>query len=243
MSTSSDSDPLHAVDREPYPPTHLRRRVHGANDLESFVHVGKNAAADVERYARAAQLAGREARVLDFGCGCGRVLRFLSHSPAWRIYGSDLDAEAITWCRQHLAGLATFSTNAPAPPIPYPADSFDFVYSISVFTHLPEDLQLQWLEELRRVTRPGGFLLLSTHGEGLFHLVSRQGRRVLREPGFYYSTVRKTDGLPDFYQTSFHHPRYVERAWSRFFEIVRIDANGIAGRQDAVLCRKAGGRR
>lgn len=227
------------VDHEAYPPTSLRRRVHGADDLESFLEVGKNVASDLQRHVVAAKLELGHARVLDFGCGCGRVIRFLPrHDRACLIHGSDLDAEAISWCRQNLAHLATFSTNAPAPPLPFPAGHFDFVYSISVFTHLPEDLQLAWLEELRRVTRAGGYLLLSTHGEGLFHLVSRKGRRALREWGFYYCAIRNTEGLPDFYQTSFHHRRYIERQWSRFFEIVRMEENGIAGRQDAVLCRR-----
>jgi SAM-dependent methyltransferase len=229
---------MSGIDDAPYPVANLRRRVHGADDLESFAEVGRTVANDLERYFLPANLEYRAARVLDFGCGCGRVLRFLPRDRGWRIHGTDLDAEAISWCRQNLAHLATFSTNAPSPPLPYPAGFFDFVYSISVFTHLPEDLQLAWLEELRRVTRPGGYLLLSTHGEGLFHLVSRQGRRALRQSGFYYCGVRKTEGLPAFYQTSFHHRQYIERQWSRFFAIVRIDENGIAGRQDAILCRR-----
>jgi SAM-dependent methyltransferase len=229
---------MHGIDDAPYPPANLRRRVHGADDLESFVGVGKAVAGDLERHLLTAELGCRDARVLDFGCGCGRVLRFLARDRGWRIHACDVDAEAISWCRLNLAQRARFSTNAPAPPLPYPAGFFDFVYSISVFTHLPEDLQLGWLEELRRVTRPGGHLLLSTHGEGLFHLVSRRGRRTLREHGFYYCAIGKTEGLPDFYQTSFHHRRYIERQWSRFFEIVRIEENGIAGRQDAILCRR-----
>ena len=240
MRRDSRVDAPSGSDQGPYPPTGLRRRVHGADDVESFLAVGKRIAADLERYVGAANLDGGAARVLDFGCGCGRVLRFLPRDDrAWQIHGSDLDAEAIAWCRQNLAHLATFSTNAPAPPLPYPSDFFDFVYSISVFTHLPENLQLRWLEELRRVTRAGAYLLLSTHGEGLFHLVSRRGRRALRESGFYYCGNRSTDGLPDFYQTAFHQRRYIEREWSRFFEIVRIDEKGIAGRQDAILCRRA----
>lgn len=229
---------MHDSNHEKVPPVHLRRRVHGADDLDSFLQVGETVAADVKRYAAAAAVDGGSARVLDFGCGCCRVLRFVApEQPAWDIRASDLDGEAISWCRQNLAHLATFSTNAPSPPLPFSDELFDFVYSISIFTHLPEDLQWAWLEELRRVTRPGGYLLLSTHGEGLFPL-PRRGQRAIRKSGFYYCSFANTEGLPDFYQTSVHTHRYIEREWSRYFDVVRIDRKAVAGAQDAVLCRR-----
>jgi len=42
------------------------------------------------------------------------------------------------------------------PPMSYEDNMFDFVYSISIFTHLPEDMQFAWLQELQRITKPGG---------------------------------------------------------------------------------------
>jgi len=46
------------------------------------------------------------------------------------------------------------------PPLPFPDNSFDLIYAVSVFTHLSEEHQRTWLPELRRVLRPGGRLLL-----------------------------------------------------------------------------------
>ncbi len=43
-----------------------------------------------------------------------------------------------------------------------------FVYSVSVFTHLDERGQFDWLAEVRRVLRPGGVALLTVHGEAAF---------------------------------------------------------------------------
>jgi len=101
--------------------------------------------------------------LLDFGCGCGRVLRHWANLPDTRVHGSDFNPYMIDWCRQALP-FADFSLNGVAPPLDYGDEAFDLVYAVSVFTHLPEPLQLPWLRELARVVRPGGRLLLSLNG-------------------------------------------------------------------------------
>ena len=66
------------------------------------------------------------------------------------------------WCRNlHLRGVRS----EPArPPLPYEDDRFDLVYSVSIFTHLDEQLQRPWIEELTRVVRPGGLVLVTVTG-------------------------------------------------------------------------------
>ena len=44
-------------------------------------------------------------------------------------------------------------------------NSVDVVYTISVFTHMSEAFQLEWMAELGRVLVPGGLLIFTTHGE------------------------------------------------------------------------------
>lgn len=173
------------------------------------------------------------------GCGCGRILRWLQAlHPEWQYRGTDIDGEAIAWCRENLSGIGTYRRNEAMPPLPFPDGCFDFVYSISIFSHLPEDMEFRWLEELNRVTKPGGFLLLTVHGESLFPTDSTERLRRFREAGFCYWVGSGTPGLPSFYQTSFHTDAFLRRRWAEILEIVDIRPQGIANHQDAVVCRR-----
>ena len=102
--------------------------------------------------------------ILDFGCGCGRVTRFLRGLDRARIHGSDYNPRLVSWCKENLT-FAEFDTNDQAPPLRYESDSFDFIFMGSVFTHLDEELQKAWMNELKRVLAPGGYIYFTTHGE------------------------------------------------------------------------------
>jgi len=99
-----------------------------------------------------APLGGSLEAILDFGCGCGRVLcRW--HDLDTRVCGSDLSDPAVKWCRTHLPFVEA-GVNALEPPLTYGDASFDLVYALSVLTHLPVETQLAWRDELGRVLRP-----------------------------------------------------------------------------------------
>lgn len=226
-------------DHLPIPPEQLRKRVHGGDDIKNFGKVGRMIAMDIFASISPIIEFGEHDRILDFGCGCGRVFRYFQKLSAnSKSYGTDIDKEAIAWCQQHLSQIGEFTANKETTPMLFMDNFFDFVYSISVFTHLPEEMELAWLEELRRVTKPGGYLLLTIHGEKLFENAPEENKRLLREKGFSFHVISKTEGLPDFYQTSFHTEDYIYDRWGRFFEIKQIIKGGIGKRQDLILCRK-----
>ena len=225
-------------DLQTVPPDHLRKRVHGSENANGFVGVGRLAAIAVYLLFGAHRGVTAEDRVLDFGCGCGRVIRHAQAlMPQARFFGTDIDPEAIAWCRTHLEAVAQFDTNAALPPTGYPDGFFSHVYGISVFTHLPEDMQSAWLAELHRITRPGALLVLSLHGEGFMPAWRRRLLRLLGNKGFHYHRDRRTEGLPGFYRCAYHTRDYVERHWTRHFDILLFIDRGLAAGQDLVVCR------
>lgn len=158
------------------PPAQLRVRVAGTADLDWFLEGGRLAAETVREAARRHGRPLDEAgALLDFGCGCGRVLRHWQGLEAVA-HGSDADAAAVEWCRLNLP-FARVRTNGAAPPLAYEDAVFDLVYAFSVLTHLPEELQRAWAAELRRLLRPGGLLLVSTHGERYLDRLDERERK------------------------------------------------------------------
>jgi SAM-dependent methyltransferase len=134
---------------------------------------------------------------LDFGCSSGRVVRVLATAfPKLRWHGCDPIPDAIHWARENLPGIR-FERSPEYPPLAYGDGAFDLAFAISIWSHFSETAALGWLEEMRRVIRPGGRLLLTTHGyQTIAHTLSsgvRDPRQLeeisdaLYERGFWYA--------------------------------------------------------
>jgi ubiquinone/menaquinone biosynthesis C-methylase UbiE len=226
---------------EPVPPALLRFRVSESLSVREFLRIGAGSANLVRHHVN---LMGIDlvngSRVLDFGCGCGRTLRwFLASGISAEFHGVDVDKEAIDWCNRNLH-RGHFLATEPLPPLPYPGQHFDLVYCLSVFTHLNEPMQDAWLAELRRVLKPGGALLLTVFGATAAKKLGPADKRTLRDLGFVHKRSKKLKGLvSDWYQTSWHSREYVLDRMSERFEDVRYSVVP-DGLQDVVVARKGG---
>jgi SAM-dependent methyltransferase len=145
-----------------------------------------------------------EDRVLDVGCGVGRMARPLAgylRAPG-RYDGFDIVPEGIAWCRRHYAAehsnfafhLADVAnphyhplgrTAARDYRFPFEDDSFDFAFATSVFTHVLEPEADRYLGEMARVVRPGGRLLAT------FFLLDEGAARVQATGGSVPAFVRR----------------------------------------------------
>lgn len=221
------------------PPAALRYRVGGRPGIELFLSIGKSNSEEIES---ALKKIGRDLNsfenVLDFGCGCGRTLIwFVNKKP--KFYGTDIDSDAINWCRQNLA-FGEFTLNSKLPPLEHSDDSFDFIYSISVFTHLNKDHQFQWLSELKRVLRPNGILIITVHdGKEKWEDLSSEEITELQGNGFLFKITNDKKGIfPNWYQTAYHTKDYVLDTFSKYFEILEYIERGVNNFQDLVVLQK-----
>jgi SAM-dependent methyltransferase len=149
----------------PVPPADLRVLV-GSPDPHLFLEQGVRNATVV---TSAVELRGT---VLDFGVGCGRTARNLRDHPI-ELHGCDVNPAGVEWCRDNLPFL-TARTNDPGPPSPYPDGMFDVVYAISILTHLTVERGEAWVRDWLRILKPGGTLLVTTHGDAYRHTLGRR---------------------------------------------------------------------
>jgi SAM-dependent methyltransferase len=248
-------------DGRPIPPSRLRART-GSPGIGLFFDSARQSVDDL---VVALEAAGRSLSdldaVLDFGCGCGRILQELR----WRsdggptLFGCDVDADAIAWAQRSYPDLRLASTGF-SPPLPYREDDFDLVYSSSVFTHLDAAAQQRWLEEFKRVLRPGGLALISVYGEHAFRGyqsgellgVSRDFRERLSRyesldsAGIVFEPYARSAwnnfnfvGVAEVYGITFDGEAYVRREWSKSLDVSAVlPRSWWSSRQDLVILRK-----
>jgi SAM-dependent methyltransferase len=224
------------ADELPLPPDVLRLMVAGTDDAEWFRTAGARAAESLTAVlAKAGVALHKCGTILDFGCGCGRVIRHLRHLPA-ELHGCDTNPVAVDWCDENLP-FGRFAVNALESPLEYDAESFDLVYALSVFTHLPRDLQSWWMRELRRVLKPGGVLVVSLHGDAMLGRLNRAERADYRAGRL---VVRVGELAGTNHCAAFHPPAFVRDVLAAGFSVLSMAPEGATGNppQDAWVLRK-----
>ena len=144
------------------PSAYLRTQVHGSDSISAFVLEGFSAHKKLEFLFQENLGINRDkiAPVLDWGCGCGRVCKYFLDTN--QIYGVDINKGGIDWCLENIS--SNFSVSELNPPLSFKDNYFEAIYGVSILTHLSLEDQRFWIQELIRITRPGGIIILSFHG-------------------------------------------------------------------------------
>jgi SAM-dependent methyltransferase len=103
-------------------------------------------------------------RYLDFGCSSAALTRNMAAAfPHTQWFGCDPRKSSIAWATANFPNIQ-FCVNAQNPPLGYDTASFAGAYAVSIWSHFSEKAALRWFAEMRRIIKPGGFLVFTTHG-------------------------------------------------------------------------------
>jgi len=107
-----------------------------------------------------------DVKILDWGCGPARVVRHIPEivPSNCEIFATDYNENSINWNKENIKDVK-FNLNGIEAKLPYNDSFFDFIYGISIFTHLSEKLHYDWKSELTRILKRDGILLLTLQCE------------------------------------------------------------------------------
>ena len=179
-------------------------------------------------------------KVLDWGCGPGRVIRHIATmlDKSCELHGSDYNSRYVAWCKRHIPEVS-FQQNQLAPPMTYENDFFDVVYGISIFTHLSKEMHYKWFNELMRILKPGGMVILTLHGEAFKLQLSEEEQQKFDENQLIIKSHTK-EGHRTY--GAFHPTQFVHELIGKHELVEHVKGNVTGGKpeQDIWVIRKRG---
>lgn len=231
-----------AGDPRPIPPRGIRER-NAVFDIGYWHGAALEATRPLhELLARVGHRVTDFERVLDFGCGGGKVaVNLLGTGP--EIYACDIHAPSIAWLNDHFPALHADATGYD-PPLPYADDHFDLLFAWSVLTHWDPERQRAWLSEWARVVRPGGLVLGTYLGPEMAPGGRDDVTRSLADDGVAYIEVPKDGaateyfhGTKESYGDTYNTPESVI-AMADGFDVLDVVPRSVWGMQGCIILRR-----
>jgi SAM-dependent methyltransferase len=211
----------------------------GATLLSQSVAFVKSVVAHYREHGRTSLAASK---VLDYGCGWGRLLRlFYKYVPIPQLHGVDAWPEILDTARQlgvrgHLAAIDQYPTRLPFDT------TFDLIFAFSIFTHLSERAHASALAVCRNQLAEGGLLIATVRPEEFWRYIAPANLNDLvaahRERGFAFLPHQRPaiDGDIPYGDTSISRS-YIETRWAGF-KLIATDYNLIDSMQLILVLRK-----
>jgi SAM-dependent methyltransferase len=191
------------------------------------------------RFSRYGNSSLADARVLDFGCGWGRLTRFLARDVRpGRLHGCDPVEEILDVCRRNGVPARLARSEFLPDRLPF-EEQFDLIFAFSVFTHISEAAHESCLRTLHRALSPGGILVVTVRPPEYLHFCERlhplleslgpDYRARLKEPRYLFVSHPAEPRHPQYaggemtYGETVITLPYVRERWSTMFELLEVD--------------------
>jgi len=133
-------------------------------------------------------------RILDIGCGTGRLTTEIAAQPGIRVVGLDRSAAMLQEAAKHAATLATAPTYAQGDGAALPfVEAFDAVFSAATFHWIPDHDRL--FASVFAALEPGGRFIAQGGGAGNLDRLYERARRLMRSPRYAGHFVSWTEPL------------------------------------------------
>jgi SAM-dependent methyltransferase len=218
------------------------------DEIASYAERARNVIAAIERVLEVAGKQTHEVeRWLDFGCGYGRVIRFLvERVPPERVWACDVIEEGARFCEREFGVTALVSS----PDVEsVEVGRFDFLYAISVVSHLNERNTEAFLRLVGDALVVGGIALFTTHGEWSLEHAELYGPEyaevadaLAAEIGAVGIAYRRYPYTSDDYGMTWHSREFIETTMSRLHDgtvvPLMFEPHGLDGHQDVYAFRR-----
>ena len=184
-----------------------------------------------------------DTKVLDFGCGWGRFMRFFRKDVSINnLYGVDIDPSILEVCRSTgVEGILSKISNFEQ--LKFSDNFFDITIAYSVFTHLPEKVHLFWMRELARVSKSGSLFILTLEPLRFLQFIESIDENN-PDSGWHAGLAKFKKEIPSFidsfkkgefvylptgggdyreaeiYGDAVVSKEYIQKNWSEYFEII-----------------------
>lgn len=187
-------------------------------------------------------------RVLDWGSAIGGVSIILNDECNVDITAADVDEHSIAWIKKNCQDIKAQSLT-PSEALPFDDGAFHAIFGISVFTHIPPGLQEFYLEELHRIAKPDGIVILTVKSDKAVENAKNSNKDPeihphsvdeLNRSGIIYSSYPdKVLNKMDFakkadYGITYHSRSYIEELFGKHFEFLPSEQD-VIGKQDILV--------
>lgn len=117
----------------------------------------------IKNFLKKKSLLRTELTFLDFGCGIGNNIPYLSKNlPRCRLYGTDISTGSIKIANDLYSNICTFKY-FEGGSLPFQNNYFDFVFISNVLHHISSDNHVQTLKVIKEVLKKNGIIFIIEH--------------------------------------------------------------------------------